>query len=355
MTPNRPPSLAVITPCYNEEEVLPETAFRMHQLVQRLILAGKINQESHICFVDDGSKDRSWAIIRDLARRYATIGGVRLSRNKGHQNALLAGLFESDADLAISIDADLQDDLEAIPKMIDAALEGADIVYGVRNARASDTTLKRLSARAYYKLLGALGAEIIYDHADFRLLSRRAIDALRLYGETNIFLRALIPQLGFETRIVLYDRSKRAAGVSKYPLGKMVALAVEGITSFSTRPLRMVTWLGLLLSLFSVSLALWAIVGTLLGRTVPGWASTVIPIYVVAGVQLFSMGLIGEYIGKIYLETKARPRFIVSESIKAGSASPDRDAAQAATSGRIIGDHPGLAPVSGNVDVRHDG
>jgi glycosyltransferase involved in cell wall biosynthesis len=327
----------------------------MHQLVQRLILAGAINKESHICFVDDGSKDRSWAIISDLARRYPTIGGVRLSRNKGHQNALLAGLFESDADLAISIDADLQDDLEAIPKMIGAALEGADIVYGVRNARTSDTALKRLSARTYYKLLGALGAEIIYDHADFRLLSRRAIDALKQYGETNIFLRALVPQLGFETRIVLYDRSKRAAGVSKYSIGKMIALAVEGITSFSTRPLRMVTWLGLLLSLFSVSLALWAIVGTLLGRTVPGWASTVIPIYVVAGVQLFSMGLIGEYIGKIYLETKARPRFIVSESIKAGAASADRDAAQADTPGRPLSDRPGLAPIRGHLDVRQDG
>ena len=225
----------------------------------------------------------------------------------------MAGLFETDADLTISIDADLQDDLEAIPKMLDAASEGVDVVYGVRGARARDSVLKRLSARAYYRLLSAMGADVIFDHADFRLLSRRAVEALRLYGERNLFLRAIVPQLGFTTQIVLYDRAKRAAGVSKYPVSKMLALGLEGITSFSTRPLRIVTWLGITLSLMSAALALWAIVSSLVGGTVPGWASTVIPIYIVCGVQLLSLGVIGEYVGKIYLETKARPRFIVSD------------------------------------------
>ena len=232
-------------------------------------------------------------------------------------SALIAGLFKTDADLTVSIDADLQDDVEAIPKMVDAALDGADVVYGVRRGRATDHALKRLSARGYYKALGAVGVEIVYDHADFRLLSRRAVEALKLFGERNLFLRALIPKLGFETRIVYYDRAKRAAGVSKYPLRKMLALAFEGVTSFSTKPLRMVTMLGLLLSVFSVVLAVWAIAAKLAGVTVPGWTSIVVPIYMVSGVQLFSLEIIGEYIGKIYLETKARPRFIVADWIEA--------------------------------------
>ncbi len=330
MTPLPPPRLAVVVPCYNEEEVLPETARQLDNLVQQLVLADKINSDSYICFVDDGSKDRTWPIICDLNRRYATIGGIRLSRNRGHQNALMAGLFETDADLTISIDADLQDDLEAIPKMLDAASEGADVVYGVRGARAHDSVLKRLSARAYYRLLSAMGADVIFDHADFRLLSRRAVEALRLYGERNLFLRAIVPQLGFTTQIVLYDRAKRAAGVSKYPVSKMLALGLEGITSFSTRPLRIVTWLGITLSLMSAALALWAIVSSLVGGTVPGWASTVIPIYIVCGVQLLSLGVIGEYVGKIYLETKARPRFIVSDSVRAHCMTTgDRHEAQA--------------------------
>lgn len=244
---------------------------------------------------------------------------------------MIAGLFETDADLTISIDADLQDDLEAIPAMVNAALEGADIVYGVRNARTTDTLLKRLFARSYYRLLSVMGAEVVYDHADFRLLSRRVVNALALYREKNVFLRALVPQLGFVTREVVYDRSRRSAGVTKYPISKMFALALEGITSFSTRPLRMVTLLGLSLSMFSVAIALWAVITTLLGRSIPGWASTVIPIYIVCGVQLFSLGVIGEYVGKIYLETKARPRFIVSELVKASClASGDRREARGA-------------------------
>jgi glycosyltransferase involved in cell wall biosynthesis len=309
------PNLAIVVPCYNEEKVLHETATQLRSVIDKLSMAGKIDAHSYICFVDDGSEDRTWQIISDLNRQYSTIGGLRLSRNRGHQIALMAGLFETNTDLVISIDADLQDDVQAIAIMVDAALDGADIVYGVRKGRDADTLWKRLTARSYYRLLSALGVEIVYDHADYRLLTRKALDALRQYGERNVFLRALIPQLGFSTRTVYYDRANRLAGESKYPLRKMLALALEGVTSFSTKPLRMVTLLGILLSFFSISLGLWATVAALSGYTVPGWASTVIPIYVVCGVQLFSLGVIGEYIGKIYLETKGRPRFFISEKI----------------------------------------
>lgn len=319
------PSLAIVVPCYNEEEVLFETATQLRGVIDQLAAAGKIGAHSYICFVDDGSKDRTWQIVSDLSRQYPTIGGVRLSRNRGHQNALMAGLFETNTDVVISIDADLQDDVQTITKMVDAARDGADIVYGVRSARETDTLSKRVTARAYYRLLSALGVEIVYDHADYRLLTRRALDALRQYGERNVFLRALIPQLGFTARTVYYDRRKRFAGTSKYPLRKMLALAMEGVTSFSTKPLRMVTSLGILLSFCSVSLGLWALAASLSGHTVPGWASTVIPIYVVCGVQLFSLGVIGEYIGKIYLETKGRPRFVISEKIAAASLSTEAE------------------------------
>jgi polyisoprenyl-phosphate glycosyltransferase len=313
--------LAIVVPCLNEEQVLRLTAEQLRLALDDMVRSGKIDGNSYICFVDDGSKDRTWSIISELSKAFPSIGGVRLTRNMGHQNALIAGLFEIDADLTVSIDADLQDDVEAIPKMVDAALDGADIVYGVRRERDTDHALKRLSARAYYKALSAMGVEIVYDHADFRLMSRRAVEALKLFGERNLFLRALIPQLGFETRIIYYDRGKRAAGISKYPLRKMLALAFEGVTSFSTKPLRIVTALGFLLSFFSATISVWALGATLAGITVPGWASTVLPIYVVSGVQLFSLGIIGEYIGKIYLETKARPRFVVAELIKARSLS----------------------------------
>ena len=309
------PQLAIVVPCYNEEEVLPQTTAKLLSVVDRLIDSGDIAATSNICFVDDGSRDRTWSVIRDFSQKHPAVGGIRLSRNRGHQNALMAGLFSSDADLTISIDADLQDDVEAIPKMVDEARKGADIVYGVRRERATDTPAKRLTAHGYYLLLDALGVDIVYDHADFRLLSRRAVQALRLFNEKNLFLRAIIPQLGFETRVVYYDRAQRAAGKSKYPLKKMLTFALEGVTSFSTKPLRIVTWLGLIVSTISSALAAWAIISVFWGNTVPGWASIVIPIYIICGVLLFSLGIIGEYIWKIYLEIKARPRFIIAESL----------------------------------------
>lgn len=314
------PRLAIVVPCFNEEEVLPQTSEQLRLILADMVRDGKIDGSSYICFVDDGSKDRTWPIICELGSAFPTIGGLRLSRNRGHQNALLAGLFECDADLTVSIDADLQDDVQAISAMVDAALDGADIVYGVRRARETDDAFKRVSAQGYYTLLKALGVEIFYDHADFRLMSRRAVDALKLFGERNLFLRALVPQLGFESRMVYYDRAKRAAGVSKYPFRKMLSLAFDGVTSFSTKPLRIVTWVGLLLSVFSAALAVYVIIARLEGSTVPGWASTVLPLYLISGVQLFSLGVIGEYVGKIYIETKGRPRFFVAEQIEARSA-----------------------------------
>ena len=313
---DRAPALTVVVPCFNEEPVLPETARRLRALLDGLIAAGTISDGSRVCFVDDGSRDRTWDIIQDLTCSGGPFVGLRLSRNRGHQNALMAGLLTVSGDLIVSIDADLQDDPDAITAMLRSAAEGADIVYGVRGSRDSDDAFKRVSAHLYYRTLKLLGVEIVFDHADFRLLSRRAVEALREYEETNLFLRALIPQLGFESRIVTYTRAERFAGVSKYPLRKMLTLAFEGITSFSTRPLRMVTVLGCVMSVFAMALSVWALVQTVIRHaTIPGWASTVIPIYLVCGVQLLSLGVIGEYVGKIYLETKRRPRFIVAETI----------------------------------------
>ncbi len=311
-----PPVLAVVVPCFNEQEVLPETARRLGILLGDLEAQGHIDPTSHVCFVDDGSTDRTWPIVQSLHSGDRRFGGLRLSRNRGHQNALIAGLLTVQTDIVVTIDADLQDDLGAIPAMLRAHAEGADIVYGVRSARTADTAAKRHTAQIYYRLLGWLGVEVVFDHADFRLMSRRSIEALRSYDETNLFLRALIPKLGFDTQIVTYERSERLAGESKYPFRKMFALAVEGVTSFSTRPLRIITILGLAMSVLAMALTLWAIAATVIFRaTIPGWASTVIPIYVVCGVQLLSTGVIGEYIGKIYLETKRRPRFHIAETL----------------------------------------
>jgi len=322
MTEHRP-TLAIVIPCYNEEEVLPETARRLDILLATLVGDGRVAPNSHVCFVDDGSADRTWPIIRGLSQRSAKFGGIRLSRNRGHQNALLAGLLSVRGDVIISVDADLQDDLNAMDTMLCEAAAGADVVYGVRSARITDTKMKRTTAQLYYRLLRWLGVEIVFDHADFRLLTRRAVEALRQFPESNLFLRALIPQLGFEARIVAYERAERFAGASKYPIRKMLALAIEGVTSFSTRPLRIVTILGCAMSAFAVALTVWAILMTLVFRTtIPGWASTVIPIYLVCGVQLLSLGIIGEYVGKIYLETKRRPRFTIAERLEPSSPVP---------------------------------
>jgi glycosyltransferase involved in cell wall biosynthesis len=309
-----PPELSVVLPCYNEQEVLPETAKRLAAKLEALKAAGKIGPGSRAFFVDDGSQDATWASIKLLADANPLFEGLKLSRNCGHQNALMAGLLTVPGDIILSMDADLQDDLDAIDAMVDAHAEGADIVYGVRDSRDLDSALKRNSARAYYRLLAWFGVKIVFDHADFRLMSRRAVEALREHREVHLFLRALVPLLGFKTATVTYDRAERFAGTSKYPLRRMVRLAIDGITSFSVRPLRIITLTGFAISALSFLLGAWALVAALaFGVTVPGWTSTVVPIYLICGIQMLSLGVIGEYVGKIYMETKQRPRFVLDE------------------------------------------
>lgn len=306
------PKLAIVIPCFNEEAVLCETELRLLQVLDQLTASQMIDSDSHLVFVDDGSRDKTWNLIEDASRRESRIQGLKLSRNRGHQNAVLAGLMTSKGDILISADADLQDDLEAIDNMVSAYHEGSDIVYGVRNARATDTWFKRVTAESYYRLLAKFGVEIVFNHADYRLMSRRAVEALREYREVNLFLRGIIPQLGYKTAVVYYDRNERFAGESKYPLSKMLALAWQGITSFSTTPLRMITGLGFIISGGSIAFSVWALgVRLFSDQAIPGWASTVVPIYLIGGIQLLSLGVIGEYLGKIYTETKGRPRYFV--------------------------------------------
>lgn len=308
--------LGIVVPCYNEEEVLPETVRRLLEVLQRMISIGLVTQGSSIYFVDDGSKDRTWPLIEEMAQSNPRIHGIKLSRNRGHQNALLAGLFGAEGDVLISVDADLQDDIRVIEEMVAKHLEGHEIVYGVRKARTSDTFFKRATAEVYYKLLAKMGVDIVYNHADYRLMGRRALDALGGYSEVNLFLRGIVPLLGFRTTTTFYDRAERYAGESKYPLRKMLALAVDGITSFSVVPLRMISMLGFLVSLFSIVMVAWVIYGKLLlNSAIPGWASSVIPIYFLGGIQLLSIGVLGEYIAKIYLETKRRPRYLVEKTV----------------------------------------
>lgn len=307
-------TLGIVVPCYNEEEVLPETARRLSDLLARLAAAGKIRAESAVYFVDDGSRDKTWQVIEGLAAGSAMFHGIKLSRNRGHQNALLAGLFTAPGDALVSIDADLQDDVDAIEKMVDAHLRGVDIVYGVRRQRATDTFAKRNTALLFYRLMAALGAESVYNHADFRLMSRRSIEAMQNFGEINLFLRGMVQLVGFRSEIVHYDRAERFAGESKYPLRKMLAFAVEGITSFSVVPLRIITSLGFLVSLGAMGVAAWALFVRLFTHSaVPGWASTVVPIYLIGGIQIMCMGVIGEYVGKIYSEVKRRPRYVIEQ------------------------------------------
>lgn len=312
--------LSIVVPCYNEEAVLQETARRLGLLLDSLIAAGKIGADSEVLFVDDGSRDATWSLIEAAAARDERFGGIKLSHNRGHQNALLAGLLNADADVVISVDADLQDDLNAIEKMLAAYRDGAEVVYGVRKRRDTDTKFKRLSAEGYYHLLAWIGVEIVFNHADYRLLSRAAIDALKQYGEVNMFLRGVVPQLGFKATTVLYDRAERFAGETKYPLSKMLALAFEGVTSFSATPLRLITGFGLLVSLITFLIGLWALGARLFSdAALPGWASTVVPIYFLGGLQLFCMGIMGEYVAKIYGESKRRPRFIIERTTGAAS------------------------------------
>lgn len=308
------PTLSVIVPCFNEEEVLPETARRLAELLGRLRTEARIGPESRIVFIDDGSRDRTWELIETLSRDDARIGGIKLSRNRGHQNALLAGLFTAEGDVLVSVDADLQDDIEIIREMLEQHANGMQVVYGVRDNRASDGLFKRASAQGFYRMIRAFGVESVYNHADFRLLSRRAVDALKDFSEVNLFLRGIVPLIGFKSSVVYYTRTERFAGISKYPLRKMLGLALDAVTSFSVVPLRLITALGFLVFLFSAGMGLWTLwVRLFTARAVPGWTSTLLPIYVLGGLQILCIGIIGEYLGKVYQEAKRRPRYIIEK------------------------------------------
>jgi polyisoprenyl-phosphate glycosyltransferase len=310
----RPPTLALVAPCFNEEEVLPETSRRMVALLEDLVDAGKIAPSSRIYFVDDGSRDKTWALIESYALAGLPIVGIKLSRNRGHQNALLAGLFTAEGDIVVSIDADLQDDVGAVREMVDKYLGGCEIVYGVRKRRHTDTFFKRFTAQSFYKLIAWFGAQTIDNHADYRLLSRRAIDALKDFREVNLFLRGIIPLIGFESAIVYYDRDARFAGESKYPLKKMVALALDAVTSFSVTPLRLITLIGFLVFFFTTCMSVFILwIRFFTDLAVPGWTSTLLPVYFLGGIQILCLGIIGEYLGKIYSESKARPRYLIED------------------------------------------
>ena len=308
--------LCIVVPCYNEEEVLEETCGRLLALLTAVTATGQISPASRVCFVDDGSSDRTWALIESLAGKDHRITGIKLSRNRGHQNALLAGLLTAEGDAIISVDADLQDDIDAIPRMIEQLTRGADIVFGVRSRRDNDSVFKRVTANAFYRLMNWLGAQTIYNHADFRLMSRRAVEALRQYREVNVFLRGIVPLVGFPTAVVEYERSERLAGTSKYPLRKMISFALEGLTSFSVVPLRIITFMGTLVFLITFGLGVWVLyVRLFTDLAVPGWASTMLPMFFLGGVQILCLGVMGEYLGRLYQEMKARPRYIIEKKI----------------------------------------
>lgn len=303
--------LCIVVPCYNEEEALEYTNTELAQIMNRLIGSGKVNKDSFILYVDDGSRDNTWRVIENFRQHFPFVFGLKLARNTGHQNALTAGLLvaRNHADMMISIDADLQDDVSVMEEMVDKFNQGYDIVYGVRNRRDTDTFFKRTTALAFYKLMQLMKIEIVYNHADYRLLSKRVVEQFSQYTERNLFLRGLIPLIGFQSATVRYDRKSRVAGKSKYPLSKMFSMAFEGITSFSIQPIRMITGLGLLIVLCCVGAAIYAFYSYLTGRVVAGWTSTILSIWFIGGVQLLSIGLIGTYIGKIYMEVKQRPRY----------------------------------------------
>ena len=309
------PVLYIVIPCYNEQEVLPVTAPLFLQKINDLYVDGKISEYSRILFVNDGSRDNTWNIITELSGLDEHYCGISLSRNRGHQNALLAGLMEAapKCDAAISVDCDGQDDVDAIDKMIDEYLSGCDIVYGVRSDRKTDTKFKRGTAQFFYKMMRGMGADIVNNHADYRLMSKRALKELSNFKEVNLFLRGLVPMIGFKYSCVEYSRKERMAGKSKYPLKKMLSFAIDGITSLSVKPIRLITALGFIVAVLSVIGIIWSVVSVFLNMTVAGWASTVSIICFLGGVQLLSLGVIGEYIGKIYLEVKGRPRYIVDK------------------------------------------
>lgn len=313
-----PEILYVVIPCYNEEEMLPITAEALMKKFDGLKAEGRISEKSKVMFVDDGSKDRTWEVIEKLHQVSPMFTGLKLSRNKGHQNALLAGLMTAKeyADILVSMDADLQDDVNAVDGFLDKRAEGCDIVYGVRSSREKDTAFKRNTAQAYYRILERMGVEITYNHADYRLMSKRAVEALAGFREVNLFLRGLVPMVGFKSGIVTYVRNERVAGESKYPLKKMISFAVEGITSLSVKPIRFITTIGIAVFVISLAMLIYFLVTWAVGHTVQGWASTITSIWAIGGLQLLAIGVIGEYIGKIYLETKARPNFIIETNLE---------------------------------------
>lgn len=310
--------LYLAVPCYNEEEVLFDTTEKLTKKYEQLIADGKITDDSKIVYIDDGSKDRTWEIISGLYKTNKYVNGIKMSRNRGHQNALLGGLMtiKDDCDCVISIDADLQDDINAFDKMLEDFENGSEIVYGVRSKRATDTAFKRMTAQGFYKILSALGAEVVYNHADFRLMSRRALNALAEFKEVNLFLRGLVPLVGYKSSVVEYERSERLAGESKYPLKKMLGLAWDGVTSLSMKPIRMITVLGVIVFCISIIMLIYSFVMWAIGNTVSGWTSMTVSIWAIGGLQILAIGVVGEYIGKIYMETKNRPRFIVEKQLK---------------------------------------
>ena len=312
---DKKPMLYIVIPCYNEEEVLPLTAPQFREELRSLEAAGQIAPESRILFVNDGSRDRTWEIIQDLSRQDPAFQGLCLSRNRGHQNALLCGLMEArnHCDITISIDCDGQDDIRAMDQMVAEYHAGSEIVYGVRSSRETDTFFKRFTAQSFYRLLNRMGADTVYNHADYRLVSARVLKEFANFREVNIFLRGMFPLVGFRSTSVYYERHERLAGKSHYPLKKMLALAFDGITSLSVKPIRIITGLGLVISVIAFLLILYALIAWISGRAVAGWASTLIAVALLGGIQLISLGVIGEYVGKIFLETKRRPRYIVSE------------------------------------------
>ena len=317
--------LYIVVPCYNEEAVLPETSRRLRAKMEAMVSAGRISERSRVLLVNDGSKDGTWNIIERLHRESPLFSGVNLTRNRGHQNALLAGLMTAKdrCDMAISMDADLQDDVDAVDRMLDKYDEGCDIVYGVRASRKKDTFFKRFTAESFYRLMNFMGAETVFNHADYRLMSRRALEGLAAFKEVNLFLRGIVPMIGYTCAAVEYERGERFAGESKYPLKKMLSFAMEGITSLSVKPIRYITMLGFLIFLVSIAMIIYFIARWAIGAPVAGWASVICSVWAIGGLILLSLGVIGEYIGKIYLETKGRPRFLIREILEDGDGQAD--------------------------------
>ena len=310
--------LYIVVPCYDEEEVLPETSRRLREKLEELIAAGTVSEKSRVLFVNDGSRDKTWSLIEALHAENYLFSGVNLSRNRGHQNALLAGLMiaKDRCDMAISMDADLQDDVDAVDGMLERYNAGCDIVYGVRASRKKDTFFKRFTAEGFYRVMNFLGAETVFNHADYRLMSRRALEGLAEFKEVNLFLRGIVPMIGYTSGVVEYERGERFAGESKYPLKKMLSFAMEGITSLSTKPIRYITGLGFFIFAVSILMLIYSIVRWASGDTILGWASVICSVWAIGGLILLSLGVIGEYIGKIYLETKGRPRFLIQEVLE---------------------------------------